>query len=170
MSPLNPHRQALVYLDFDGVMHPQDVWRHPSRGIFIGPDGAGHKLFENAELLVELLQPYPEVGIVLSTSWVRVLSCSKARRWLPWQLAERVVGATFHSKMDRLWFAEAPRGVQVAADVGRRKPRSWVALDDDGEGWPASSLDRLVLTHPVNGLAEPSVTARAIEVFEREFG
>lgn len=169
-TEFSPTGQPVLYLDFDGVLHPEDVYRHPRRGIFIGPKGAGHTLFQHAGLLQELLQPYPDVGIVLSTSWVRVLSFSQARRRLPSALSERVVGATYHSSMDVVVFAAMERGHQVLADVGRRRPGRWVALDDDGEGWPESVRARLVLTDPLDGLAAPAVLQRAVEVFGREFG
>ncbi len=157
-------------LDFDGVLHPEDVWRHPRFGIHLGPQGAGHGLFENADLLTELLLPYPKVCIVLSTSWVRQLSYSKTVQWLPATLRERVAGATFHSHMDKAAFASLPRGVQVFADVRRRQPREWLALDDDGDGWPPAHRERLVLTDPVWGVAEPAVTQRLVVELERRFG
>jgi hypothetical protein len=63
----------VLYLDFDGVLHPEDVWRRPGWGPYVASP-PGHQLFEHADLLVELLAPYPDLRIVLSTSWVRVLN------------------------------------------------------------------------------------------------
>nr|WP_246217010.1 HAD domain-containing protein [Paraburkholderia panacisoli] len=95
---------------------------------------------------------------VLSTSWVRVLgSVRKVARRLPRALRARVVGATFHGEMDAYLFAAMPRGMQVWADVQRRRPHGWLSLDDDGEGWPAMAREHLVLTDPVLGISEPSV-------------
>lgn len=65
----------LLYLDFDGVLHPEDVWRRPGWGVFVARP-PGHRVFKNAALLEEVLAPYPEIRIVLSTSWVRVLSAT----------------------------------------------------------------------------------------------
>ncbi|CAD6529255.1 hypothetical protein LMG27952_02279 [Paraburkholderia hiiakae] len=146
----------LLYLDFDGVLHPENVWRRPRSGPYVATP-PGHTLFEHASLLVALLAPYPDVRIVLSTSWVRVLgSVRKAARRLPPALRARVVGATFHGEMDAHLFAAMPRGVQVWADVQRRRPHEWLSLDDDGEGWPAMAREHLVLTDPVMGISEPS--------------
>lgn len=49
------------------------------------------------------------------------------------------------------------RGQQVWADVVRRGPRDWLALDDDFEGWPEHISDHLVRTHPRFGISEPAV-------------
>ncbi|WP_342802399.1 HAD domain-containing protein [Paraburkholderia panacisoli] len=100
----------------------------------------------------------PTPMCVLSTSWVRVLgSVRKVARRLPRALRARVVGATFHGEMDAYLFAAMPRGMQVWADVQRRRPHGWLSLDDDGEGWPAMAREHLVLTDPVLGISEPSV-------------
>lgn len=149
--------EPLLYLDYDGVLHPEDVRRHPRKGIRLGAGGAGHRLFEHCAVLAELLAPFPAVGVVLSTSWVRVLGFDKARRKLPRALRDRVVGATFHSAMDRGLFMEMPRGVQVMGDVGRRRPSAWLALDDDEEGWPTEWRHALIATHPVLGMGAPGV-------------
>lgn len=160
----------MLYLDFDGVLHPEDVWRHPTRGIYLGPGGAGHQLFENAQLLQDLLGPYPQVSIVLSTSWVRVLRFSKAKAFLPPDLASRVVGATFHSGMDDAAWSDLPRGKQVERDVARRQPSEWVAIDDTNEGWSGSAGSHLVLTDPVEGIRKPAVLARLEAVLAANFG
>ncbi|BBA43242.1 hypothetical protein BCCH1_57410 [Burkholderia contaminans] len=56
-------------------------------------------------------------------------------------------------------FAAAPRGMQIWADVLRRKPAAWLALDDDWLHWPTWCRDNLVRTDPVLGISEP----RALE-------
>lgn len=48
----------VLYLDFDGVLHAENTWMRPSRRPYVRSP-AGHVLFENAELLVGLLLPYP---------------------------------------------------------------------------------------------------------------
>lgn len=159
----------VLYLDFDGVLHPEDVWRHPTRGIYLGPAGAGHELFENVQLLQDLLAPYPRVQIVLSTSWVRVLRFSKAKDYLPDDLASRVVGGTFHTGMDAAAWVDLPRGKQVERDVARRQPSAWVAIDDTNEGWSASATSHLVLTDPVEGIRKPEVLARLQAVLAANF-
>ena len=151
--------KTILYLDYDGVLHPEPVYRHPKGGMFFGVDHAGHRLFENAEILVEALTPYPEVAIVLSTSWVRVLSYSQAKAYLPEALRSRVIGATFHSTMNKFEFDAMTRGAQVLADATRRAVTGWVALDDDDEGWVGPASKHLVLTNGYKGLSAPETVA-----------
>ncbi len=103
----------MLYLDFDGVLHPENVYMRRGRGPYIeSPEG--HALFEHNELLERVLMPYPDVKIVLSTSWIRVYkSVTRVARRLTPDLRARVVGATFHSLMDAVEFGAAPRGMQI---------------------------------------------------------
>ncbi|MDR5750361.1 MULTISPECIES: HAD domain-containing protein [unclassified Caballeronia] len=149
----------VLYLDFDGVLHPEDVHMQTGRGPFIASP-VGHKLFEHAGLLAEALGPYPELRIVLSTSWVRVYrSVRRITRKLPPELSARVVGATYHGAMDAESFKAAPRGMQVWSDVLRRQPADWLALDDDYLHWPAWCRDKLVRTDEILGVSAPAVLA-----------
>lgn len=155
--------KTILYLDYDGVLHPEPVYRHPRGGMFFGVDHAGHRLFENAEVLVDALAPYPEVAIVLSTSWVRVLSYSQAKAYLPEALLSRVIGATFHSAMNKFEFDAMTRGAQVLADATRRSATSWVALDDDKDGWVGAASKHLVLTNGHKGLSEPQTASELLD-------
>ena len=147
--------KCVLYLDFDGVLHPEPVYRHPKGGLYLGADCAGHALFENAGLLIDALEPYPQVAIVLSTSWVRVLGYSRAKAYLPERLRRRVIGATFHSCMNKAEFDAMTRGAQVLADARRRGVAQWLAIDDDSEGWLSAAESHLVLTDEKQGLAKP---------------
>jgi hypothetical protein len=148
----------VLYLDFDGVLHPENVWRRPGAGPYVATP-PGHRVFELAPLLAQALEPYPDLRIVLATSWVRVLSFTQAARRLPAGLRARVIGATYHSRMEAAAFLEMPRGVQILADVSRRRPAAWLALDDDTEGWPPLYRAHLVRTHAVLGISAPEVFA-----------
>ncbi|PVX83666.1 HAD domain-containing protein [Paraburkholderia unamae] len=150
---------VVLYLDFDGVLHPEDVWRRPGTGPYVASP-PGHTLFEHTELLSRCLEPYPELRIVLSTSWVRVFrSVRKVAGRLPLALRMRVVGATFHRAMNPAWFRSVPRGMQVWGDVCRRQPAAWIALDDDEVSWPTVCRSQLIHTHPILGISAPAVLA-----------
>lgn len=155
----------ILFLDFDGVLHPGDVYHTQGSGIVLRADG--HNLFEHADLLVELLAPYPDVRIVLSTSWVAALrSYSRARDCLPQALQKRVFSATWHSSFghnsawgggfDRFSWNALTRYEQIRMYVRRHGLVNWLALDDDDAGWPDDQRHRLVCTDKWGGLGDVS--------------
>lgn len=146
----------LIYLDFDGVLHDEDVIWTPQTGIRMRTPG--RVLFEWMPILEGLLAPHPDVKIVLSTSWVRVKSFNYAKYRLSAPLRERVIGATYHrGLMVADQFAAMPRGLQIWGDVLRRKPEHWFAIDDDHFGWPTWCRDKLIHTDDRLGLSESRV-------------
>ena len=155
----------ILYLDFDGVLHHHDVHVNAKRGLYFGKEaqahgeaqGHSHRLFEHAPLLIDLLARYPDVRIVLSTSWVRWRGYAHARDRLPAELAQRCVGATFHKQMDVTTFLAMTRGQQILADVRRREPAAWLAIDDDDIDWPLGSYARLARSDSACGIGEPKV-------------
>lgn len=159
----------ILFLDFDGVLHPEPVYRHPKGGMYFGVECAGHKLFENAEILVNALASYPDVSIVLTTSWVRVLGFARAKAHLPESLRRRVVGATFHSTMNKFEFDAMSRGAQALADATRRRATAWVALDDD-DGWLSAAESHVVKTDRVLGISASQVQHEMLGKFHVQFG
>lgn len=152
----------ILFLDYDGVLHPDAAYLVNGRPV-LRADGS---LFMWAQVLQEALEPYPEVKIVLSTSWVRVLkNFTRARGFLPPGLQSRVIGATWHSAMarhhegahriDASWFTELSRYAQIALYLSRAGigTERWLAIDDDSEGWPSELRDHLVETKGAYGLA-----------------
>lgn len=141
----------VLYLDFDGPLHPNEVYQTKSGIVLRAP---GHKLFENVPILESILERYPTVRIVLSTSWVVAKGFEFARSQLSPMLQERVIGATFHRRyMRKGEFTNMSRGMQIYSDSTRRSTGGWVALDDDSFGWPRACLDRLVCCDETAGLA-----------------
>jgi hypothetical protein len=60
--------------------------------------------------------------------------------------------------------------MQVWGDVERRKPRAWLALDDDHRNWPAWALDSYVRTDDVLGISHPEVTPLIRQKLDQFFG
>jgi hypothetical protein len=167
MKKLAGHGGLLLYLDFDGVLHHHDVWWHELVGPYMrAPEE--FKLFQHLPLLEKVLAPYPQVRIVLSTSWVRRFGCAKAAKQLGPRLRQRVVGATFHSRMKEDLFTALPRGTQVWDDVQRRKPKDWIALDDNGDGWPHESAGKFIQTHDKDGISHPKVLEQLKAALEQQ--
>lgn len=166
----------VLYLDFDGVLHHEAVFRSPGRGVHIDSSVApGRRLFEWTDYLVQAVRPFPQLEIVLSTSWVRVLGYTKARGYLPKELNCRVIGATYHRRFHRgdAVLGDSSyrpyRGIEVLADVSRRRPWQWVALDDTDEGWPDEHRERVVLCDPNTGLGDTDTRTRLDEVLNKHF-
>jgi hypothetical protein len=168
-SEMRPHKppaglgEPVLYVDFDGVVHHEDVYWDPRRGAYMAAHG--HKLFEYVPLLEELLEPFPQVKIVLSTSWTRVYGFSGTAKRLGPTLRARCIGSTWHTGMrPQEWsFARLSRGLQVVQDVQRRHPGAWVAVDDDDDDWPPQFQSHLVRSHPFLGISAPAVYAELRE-------
>lgn len=161
----------ILYVDFDGCLHPSAVYTKHGVGPFL-LNCPGHELFEQAPLLDRLLANYPTVKIVFSTTWVsryrgRIPRLSSN---LPTGLRDRVIGATYHSEMDREVFQSSSRGMQIWSDVLRRRPERWLAIDDNDEGWPEWCRENLVKTDETFGIGEPAVRVQLESMLEATFG
>lgn len=147
-----PIAHPVLYLDYDGVLHPDEVYRVCGR-IILWYDGIA--LFEWWPLLAECLEPYPSIRVVLSTSWVRVLSFDEARERLPQELARRVIGATWHSAMNQHWWVGLSRYQQIQFHAKLHRVERWLTIDYDNERWPQEHVHRLVRSDSILGIAAP---------------
>lgn len=150
----------ILFLDFDGVLHPDSVFVTRK-----GPKLQGEgQLFMWMPILEAELSPFPDVELVLSTSWVRHMGFTRAKKRLSVELQSRVVGATWHSSManawaDQVWWDQTSRYGQIMRYVGRAGVAQWLALDDDVDGWAASNRHRLIRSDGCKGLSD-EVTAQ----------
>lgn len=155
----------VLYLDFDGVLHPADVrvtTSEPKRPRVYNGGPTDHPLLEHAPLLERILAPFTDVKIVLSTSWVRVLGYDYSVHQLPLALRERVVGTIWQGAL--LQHPPRMRYDAIQTDANMRGLDRWLALDDDVEGWPYEQLYRVIA--PNNswyGLAQPGISDRLTE-------
>jgi len=159
----------ILYLDYDGVLHPADVRvtkAEPLRPrVYVGGRPTDHPLFEHAQLLERLLEPFPDVRIVLSTAWVRTLGYEFTLQQLPPALQARVMGTIWHS--ERLEHAPPSRHDAIAADAAERGAKCWLALDDDHEGWHENRRHLIVApTNTWQGLAQPGLAEELTAALE----
>ena len=84
---LNPSL-PVIYLDFDGVLHSDTVYWYRKKRIVVEAD---HSLFAAAAILESILMPYPAAQLILSTTWVRVMTYHKAAKRLPIGLQKALV-------------------------------------------------------------------------------
>lgn len=150
----------ILYLDYDGVLHPADVRvtkAEPLRPqIYQRGQPTSLALFEHAPLLAQILEAFPDVRISLATSWVRNLGYKFAVQQLPHALQERVVGTIWQGWMLR--FPPPRRYDAITTDAEERGVKRWLALDDDVEGWPVDRRHLVVApTNAWQGLAQPGV-------------
>lgn len=155
----------ILFLDFDGVLHPDAVFKPARKPIELRAPG---QLMMHAEILEEIIKPF-DVQVVLSTNWVRSLGYKKTLQKMPPALAERVIGATWHSGMvDQTVYPYASgsyandpfnfltRFEQINQHVIRNGVDKWVAIDDLNSGtevWPEDFAHRLVQTDAEKGLS-----------------
>lgn len=159
----------ILYLDFDGVLHPADVRvtkAEPMRPrVYENGKPTEHELFEHALLLEDILRPFPDICISLSTSWVRMLGFEFALQQLPQGLRSLVVGTIWQGFLLRL--PPPTRHDAITTDVQERGVQRWIALDDDVEDWPDDR--RHLVVAPTNtwlGLAQPGVAEELAEALD----
>ena len=160
-----------IYLDFDGVLHPDAVFRPRNKPLELRAHGS---LFMHANILLEALVPYPESRIILSTSWVRELGYERTLKKMPSDLRMMVTGATWHKSMrhgnqdPHSWMT---RYEQILAHVNRNNVQRWIAIDDLHSGdeidkWSEKHRNNLVLTEQELGLSCPKAQAELKQKLE----
>lgn len=157
MGSANIRCCPLLYLGFDGCLHPKNVRLVDGRHMFLDAPPQ-YTMFQHVALLEQLLEPHPAVRIVLSTRWVLTVGARRAAKELPTGLRARVIGTTVPPNPPTD-FGARPKGVQVTEDFQRRNPPAWLAIDDEQEGWPAWALPHVVFTDPIEGISPPLVQA-----------
>lgn len=144
----------LLYLNFDGVLHHANVEYTTATGpVMRAP---GQQLFAHAQLLADMLAPYPALRIVLTTRWHLSLGTDEAASLLPDELRKRVIGRLMSSGQSRS-HATLNRGAQILEDAANRGATSWLAIDSDVAAFPPEAWTHLVATDPATGLNDPSV-------------
>lgn len=135
--------RRLLFLDFDGVLHPLDKIEvlHP------------HKWFCWAPLLDEILEPWPDVQLVVHSSWRAEFDLSELRQLLG-ALAPRVTGCT----------SALPKALGIAAVLNASRPpvTAHVVLDDDARLAAHPGLN-VIVCNSGQGLSSPDTQAEIKE-------
>jgi hypothetical protein len=155
----------IIFLDLDGVLHPDAVYKFRYKPLELRAEGA---LMMHAPLLENILDeydPHSHIKIILSSSWVRSLGYSQTLKKMTPGLRRRVKGATWHSSMKKSDgrpysrsvdpFNGLPRWQQIDWYVKRHQVLHWIAIDDlhsNTETWPDSLRDHLIWTDGAKGL------------------
>lgn len=138
----------ILFLDYDGVLHPDPCF-----------DEA--RLFEHAPRLAEALADFPEVVVVLSTSWRTQRTLDELTAPLPAELRARVVdvtppysfGDTPVSLVPYRRHAECMQWLQANG----QEQTPWFALDDRSSLY-MPYCEQLIHCNSVRGFSEETVT------------
>ncbi|APA84085.1 hypothetical protein BJG93_00695 [Paraburkholderia sprentiae WSM5005] len=160
--------RKVLFLDIDGVLHRGVARRAGNRVVSSSPEVA---LFEYVPVLDDLLRPYSDVEIVLSSDWSVVLGTEFTRNAIPSPLVrERIVAATFDGcASNPLFWPVLTRGGQILDYVARNEPLSWLAVDDRTDGFEAHR-HRLVHCQTEVGLGDCAVVEKFREMLQHCFG
>lgn len=134
-----------LFLDFDGVLHRFDQCLLVRDGDNLSVTGEG--MFGYWPVLVEALAPYPELPIVVHSSWRYLYSCEELKEMLPRPLAQRVVHTTG---------TELARYPSIQAFVAAHGVKRYLILDDEARDFP-SGVPELILTPAIQGVSCPHV-------------
>jgi hypothetical protein len=137
---------TVLFLDFDGVLHP-DPCRDAAR------------LFEHAPRLAAALAPFDALAVVLSTAWRTHFDPAELASHLPPPLRAKVVGVTANFAAIDCRPALVPYRRQAECQhwIDRERPGSdWIALDDRASGFEPY-CDRLITTRSDIGLDDAAL-------------
>ncbi len=139
----------VIFLDFDGVLHPADYLR------FIEIDGelvfGSDARFCWAGVLWGLIKDN-DCGLVIHSSWRTSFALSEIKEMFPPELARRIRGIT----------GGGARFRSIEAYVEAHRLRDYLILDDEPEEFP-SNLKALVVCHPERGIDSPEVKERVVQ-------
>jgi len=142
----------LLYLNFDGVLHPNSVvfGTHPVPVLEV----TGHRLFENVDALARITSLFPSLRFVLNTWWTYRIEFDQCLKKLPRSVASRTVGAILpHFTL----CASTPNRVAMATNAAMNSMVPVILLDHADARYPKSLLPNAFLLDPYLGLWEPQV-------------
>lgn len=137
----------IIFLDFDGVLHGNDAGLElnvrdeasmqsltDEQRRFITRDGrliVGKNLFEHADRLAMALEPFPDVQIVITSTWRIHFEPESIKSFLPAALADRVIGIT-PQVFSRDGVSQRLREIDLYFGRNNLVLEPWIALDDQG--------------------------------------
>lgn len=149
--------RQVLFLDIDGVLHRGDSYVAGNRVVSSVPGRI--ELFEYLPVLDDLLSPYHDVEVVLSSDWAYRFGVEPTRNMLPESLRKRVTAATYQGcEFDEVLWPVMSRGAQVLDYVRRHSLDHWLAVDDRRDGFEGHR-DRLIHCQTEAGLGDPAVVA-----------
>ena len=153
-----------LFVDFDGTLHIGKAYIDSAGEISLDTNRA---LLEFAPMLVKLLEPYPEIKIVLTTSWAKRLPEESVIAYLPDELRKRVIGTTRDIKPRFSYVRDGTeRTYVITSYVYGKRLKHWLAIDDAVFGAaqfgrkPGEFVDHFLLLDPSRGISDPNALQR----------
>lgn len=165
---LSPSGAPTIYLSFGGVMNVGHGVLDELGDITLDTN---RRLLEYAPYLVDALTPYPQVQIIVTTSWLHSLGAGRTIALLPDELRRRVVGTTLGTP-PRL--GEIKDGTAKTMSVIRHAAKHgltrWLALDDEAWGVPSDFEQHFLHTESETALGAPEARKHLREWLEATHG
>ena len=111
----------ILFLDFDGVLHPEPCYDEKT-------------LFCRVPRLESVLRDFPEVLVVISSTWREKRSLSELRSFFSADISNRIIGTTpswkdFPDLFEAIGFQRQTE-VEAWLRESGEPWQSWIALDD----------------------------------------
>ncbi|MEG0936415.1 HAD domain-containing protein [Comamonas sp.] len=143
---LQPHQTRVVFLDFDGVLHPPKAIagaQPPLTPAQIQQGWSG--TFVHLHVLQKLLEGHPEIAVLVSSSWRSYLNAEELKELLnpisPW-----FAGAVRKGNRDEA----------IKEWLEQHSIQDYVILDDVAKFFPGV-WPRLILCNSALGISDPAV-------------
>jgi hypothetical protein len=146
----------ILYLNFDGVLHPDQVFYE--KGYMPSLLTPRHYALEHAELLASALEGFGEVAIVLNTWWTFYLGFDACKDLLPATLAARVSDSTM--RHIGTYGTMPSRREEAELHIARQRFRPWMILDHNHAQYRRDFQPNLLLLDPCEGLGSRAAQRR----------
>lgn len=139
---------TVIFLDLDGVVHPDDAG-------YLGSDDKvyGEDLFLFIGVLEKILSNYPTVKIVISSTWRLILPLKDIIEYFPESLRPRIIAVTSTLQWERY--------NAILEYVAKKSVKRYVILDDAKCDFP-DDLPELIWCHSKLGIHEDRVQEELI--------
>lgn len=144
----------VIFLDFDGVLHPPSAIRGARPPLLPAEILAGWpETFQHLHILRLMLKDQDSISVVVSSSWRMFLTDSQLGELL-FPIADWYCGSTGNSHL--------PRDVAIKAWLTANKVEKFVVLDDQLGFFPNATTEwpTLILCNPTLGLSEKRVQSQ----------
>ncbi|MEG0046113.1 MAG: HAD domain-containing protein [Comamonas sp.] len=146
---LKPHQTRVIFLDFDGVLHPPKAISGAQPPLTPAQIKQGWPAtFQHLHILKARLEERPEIAVLVSSSWRSYLNDAELK-----ELLEPISP----------WFAgsvkKGSRDEAIKEWLEQHLIQDYVILDDVAKFFPGS-WPRLILCNSALGISDPAVQAR----------